>query len=417
MGCKRKHTKISHLIPFLSLVLICGLFFMLDTGQVHAAGKTVKFKDLVIAEENEKGEMVYIPYTSKEWYRGSSPSNVNYHALTMLIKGNKKKTIVIPSGSKFQVNGVLIPGNNTTIIADGATIIGKKKSNLITCKPGQKLKNLTIKGGTWRSPDKGGRVGGGIFAFSFVDGLVIDGVDCNANYHGHSIEIIACKNVTIQNCKISAIGKCPKNPKTCLEAQLQIDIATKSTAPKVAEYGKKYVQGQTCENVKILNNTVTGARAVELNWTNSEGGKYKNKFHKNIVIKGNTITGTSSEALAFFNVIGGEISGNTIKTKSTRTQANGSYTIGVHVAAMGKHKSLAKSKLVIKNNTIYGNRNGIHFKGLFNKNETKCLQKLGKITVSGNKVYCKKGKDQAIVQVKKSCTKLTQSKNKTYKWK
>lgn len=417
MDFKGKQKRLPLPVLFLSLIIIFGLCFIVDTEQVHAAGKTVSFKGRKIAEYNEKGEIVYIPYTSTKSYRGSTPSNVNYNALNSLVKGNEKKTIVIPKGSKFTINGVLTPGNNTTIIATGATITGKKKSNLVTCSPKQNLKNLTIKGGTWKSPDKGGRVGGGIFAFSFVNGLKIEGVTCSANYHGHAIEIIACKNVTIQNNKITAIGKCPKDPKTCLEAQLQIDIATKQTAPKVAEYGKKYVKGQTCENVKILNNTVTGARAVELNWTASEGGKYKNKFHKNIIIKGNKITGTSSEAVAFFNVIGGEISNNTIKTKSTRKQANGSYTIGVHVAAMGKHKSLAKSKLIIKNNTIYGNRNGIHFKGLFNKNETKCLQKLGKITVSGNKVYCKKDKDQAIVQVKKSCSKLTQSKNKTYKWK
>lgn len=415
MECKRKHTKSRILL--LSLIIICGLFFILDTGQVQAAPKTVKFKGRKIAEYNKKGQMVYIPYTKKKSYKGSTPSNVNLNSLNYLLKGNKKKTIVIPKGSKFTVNGVLKPGNNTTIIATGATITGKKKSNLIFAAPNKALKNLTIKGGTWKSPDKGGRVGGGIFAFSFVNGLKIDGVTCSANYHGHAIEIIACKNVTVQNSKITAIGKCPKDPKTCLEAQLQIDIATKSTAPKVAEYGSKYVKGQTCENVKILNNTVTGARAVELNWTNSEGGKYKNKFHKNIVVKGNKITGTSSEGLAFFNVIGGEISNNTIKTKTTRKQANESYTIGVHVAVMGKAPaSLAKSKLLINNNTIYGGRNGIHFKAYFNQDETECISKLGNVTVSDNKVYCRKGKGHAIEQVRESCTSLTLANNNTYKW-
>jgi hypothetical protein len=280
--------------------------------------------------------------------------------------------------------------------------------------PDKKIKNLTLIGGTWRSPDKDGRTGS-LFAFSYVDHLVMDGIDCNANYIGHAIEIIACTNVTIKNCTVNAIGK---NPKNCLEEQIQIDLATKKTAPRIADFGSKYVQGQTCKNIYILNNKVKGARAVGVNYVASENGKWLNKYHENVVIKGNTLVGTTSEALAYFNVIGGEISNNKITTKATRTTGNSSYTIGVHIANFGKaDKKILKSTLKITGNTVYGKRNGIHIKAYFNKDETKCLSQLGKVIISNNKVYCKDGKDSAIVQVKNSCSSYKETNNKTYVWK
>ena len=404
MSYKRKSSKSRFLFLSLTLCLICVLFLAFDAS-AQAASKTVKYKGKTIAKYNKAGQMVLVP---------SKNATTNYKNLNRLMSGNKKKTIVIPKKSKIKLNGVLKPGNNTTIIATGAKITGKKKSNIIFAAPNKKLKNLSIIGGTWRSADKKGRTGS-LFAFSYVTNLTIDGIDCNANYKGHAIEVIACKNVTIQNSTVTAIGS---NPSKCLEEQIQIDLATKKTAPKIAEYGKKYVKGQTCENVYILNNTVTGARAVGINWTDSEKGKWRNKFHKNIVIKGNTLTGTTSEALAYFNVIGGEISGNTITTNATRTDGNSSYTIGIHVAIFGQAPdAMAGSVLTISNNKVWGNRNGIHFKAYFNSNETKCLSQFGTVNVNGNTVYCKQGTKKAIVQVKKSCKKLTQSNNQLYVWK
>ena len=405
MNMKKRHKRTLRSVLYLSVIVICGLFIIFHTGQAQAAAKTVKYNGKTIAKYNKSGQMVLIP---------SENSSTNYKNLNRLMSGKKKKTVVIPKGSTIKLNGVLKPGNNTTIIAKGATIIGKKNSNVIFAAPDKKLKNLSIIGGTWRSIDKAGRTGS-LFAFSYVTNLVMDGVDCNANYRGHAIEIIACNNVTIKNCIVSAIGS---NPAKCLEEQIQIDLATKKTAPKIAEFGSKYVKGQTCKNVYILNNTVTGARAVGVNWTDSENGKWRNKFHENIVIKGNTLTGTTSEALAYFNTVGGEISDNTIVTNATRTDGNSSYTIGIHVAIFGNApESMASSKLLISGNTVYGKRNGIHFKAYFNSSETKCLSKLGYVTVSGNTIYCKNGTKKAIVQVKKSCQELLQTNNTLYIWK
>ena len=405
MTYNRKYIKKAYLLFLFSLILFCGLFLTVNTTDVKAASKSIKYKGKTIAKYNKSGQIVLIP---------SKSASSNYKNLNYLMSGSKKKTIVIPKRSSIKLGGVLKPGNNTTIIATGAKIIGKKKSNIIFAAPNKKLKNFSVIGGTWRSADKNGRTGS-LFAFSYVTNLVMDSIDCNANYKGHAIEIIACKNVTIKNCKVKAIGS---NPEKCLEEQIQIDLATKKTAPKIAEYGQKYVKGQTCKNIYILNNTVTGERAIGINWTDSEGGKWRNKFHENIVIKGNILTGTTSEALAYFNVIGGEISGNTITTNATRTDGNSSYTIGIHVAIFGKApESMNTSTLTISKNTVKGKRNGIHFKAYFNSSETQCLSQLGTVNVNDNIVYCKDGTKKAIVQVKNSCKNLTLSNNTLYIWK
>lgn len=353
------------------------------------------------------GEVVFLPEES------INIGNRNYNKLDQLLNMKNVSTIIIPKGSKVLVNGSLKMTSNKTIIATGATLTFKEGASAVFAAANKSVKNVKIIGGKWRSAKSGGHTGG-FFQFAFAKNIVLDGIDCNANYNGHAIELIACENVTVQNCKVAAIGK---NPKDCKEEQIQIDIATKKTAPMAARYGAKYAKGQTCKNIYILNNKISGARSVGVNWYQGENGKYINKFHQNIVIKGNTMTSTTSEGLQYFNTIGGEISGNTIKTNATRTENNSSYTIGVHVAICGKAPSaMKKSTLYIQNNVIRGNRNGIYVKAYFNQAETKVLSKLGKVYIKNNKVYCKKGKKNAIVQLKNSCTSFVNSKNKCYNW-
>lgn len=394
----------------ISIILCTILFFgtaSMYSSEVFAdtSDRTpVTYKGHLVGHYNEKGEIEFIP---------NSSGDINYQALSSIMWNFNNPTIIIPPGSNMYINGSLKPRSGVTIIATGAHLTFKPKSNAIFTEPNRKIQNLTIIGGTWRSSDKNGRTGS-LFVFAHANNILIDGVDVNANYKGHAIEIIACSNVTIKNSVVNAIGS---NPAKCLEEQIQIDIATKKTAPKIAEYGKKYVKGQTCSNIYILDNVVKGARAVGVNWSSSEKGKWRKKFHKNVVISGNHLTGTTSEALAFFNCIGGSITNNTIITNAKRKQNNKSYTIGVHVEIFGKApKSMAKSNLYIENNIIKGNRNGIYFKGYFNKKETKCISKIGKVYVRGNTIYTKKGKKHGIAQTKKSVKKLVKSGNKLYKW-
>ena len=341
--------------------------------------------------------------------KGANAARANYRSLNAMLAEEGELTIVIPSGSDIHVNGKLTPTSNKTIIATGATITMKPKTYVLMTDPTKKIHDLTVIGGKWRSPDVGGRAGS-MFQLAFAKNVTLDGVDVNANFNGHSIEIIACENVTVKNCKVGALGK---NSANCKEEQIQVDVSTKKTAPKVAEYGKKWVKGQTCKNIYILNNEVYGARAVGVNYHSS----YPANYHKNIVIKDNKLHSTTSEGIQYFNVIGGEISGNVIRTDATRKDANMSYTIGVHIQNNGKTPAaMKKSTISVENNTIYGNRAGIYVLAYFTDNLEKCPGPFGKISVKNNTVYCKAGKDSAIGQTRSSAKKWVESGNKTYKW-
>ena len=395
---------------FRLLLLFMALFFIsVFAKETKAAvgtgfyGNAVYYNGVKIGTVTKKTRVTYIP---------SSDGNANYNRLTYLLSGNDKRTVVIPKGSNIFVNGPLRPGSNKTIVATGAKLTFKSGSNAIFTEPNKHVSNLKIKGGTWRSKDKYGRTGS-LFVFAFATNVRMTGVDCNANYIGHSIEIIACNKVTIKNCKVAAIGK---NPANCLEEQIQIDLATKKTAPKIAEYGSQYAKGQTCKNIYIIGNTVSGARPVGVNWSYAEKNKWINKFHENIVIKNNNLTATTSEGLSYFNCVSGEISGNTVVTKATRKTSNGAYTVGIHVAVFGTVPASQKNKtLTIKNNLVWGNRNGIHIKGYCGKG-SRVVSAYGKVKVTGNAAFCKKGAASAIVCYAGSCKSYTASKNTAFKW-
>lgn len=128
-------------------------------------------------------------------------ANKNYHELRDLVSDDSAKTIVIKPGSDFLVNGMLRPGSNTTIIATGAKITFTKGKNVFFTTPDgnnyDAVKNLKIVGGTWRSQENGGRKSS-MMVVSHGSNITFDGVDINANYVGHSIEIIACRDVTVK---------------------------------------------------------------------------------------------------------------------------------------------------------------------------------------------------------------------------
>lgn len=363
---------------FILLLLACSMFLGLcipGTTMPVQASKTTSSKSK----------------TKKTVFKPTKSASKNRKELNRLMAGKKKKTIVIKKGSTCKISGALRPGSNTKIVATGAKIVVKSKGNVLCAAPNKKIKNLTIVGGKWRSSEKNGRKGT-LFSFAFVDGLTMEGVDCNANYTGHAVEIIACSNVTVKNCNIAAIGT---NVDGKMESQLQIDVATPKSAPNVAAYGAKYVKGQVCRNVYILNNTISGARAVGVNRDSSAEGTWKNSFHENIVIRGNKLEAVEAEALVYHNVIGGEISGNTVVTHATRTDKDLAYTIGIHVAMGGTPSAaMAGSTLNIFGNTVFGNRNGIFVKGYFE--DGNLIAGFGTVNIYSNTVFCKNGADNAI---------------------
>ena len=209
-----------------------------------------------------------------------TPTNNSYNdtkELRSLVSGDEEKVINIKSGSTFHITAPIIPGSNTTINAAGSTIYTSDHGNAIFTTPTKtnygSISDLKVIGGTWRSDKEGGILHGSMMVVSHGNNITFDGVDVQANITGHVFEIIACKNVTIKNCKITTIGKA-KN--SCIESAVQIDIATKASAPKIADYGSKFVKGQTCKNVTITNNYISGASGVRVEKTNSEHNKYIN---------------------------------------------------------------------------------------------------------------------------------------------
>lgn len=347
---------------------------------------------------------------------GTDYESTNWNAKTLnaMVAGNSAKTIIIPSGSDFTMHFPIYPGSNTEIIATGAKITFEKGSWAIFVKPKatnyKSFDNLTIIGGTWRradSTDSGNH--GTVFSLAHGNHLTIDGVDVKSAKGGHGIEIIACKNVIVENSNLDVDGTCTSGDG---EEALQIDLATKKTAPKLASYGKKYIKGQTCKNVQILNNTIVGAMGICINMYTGNGGKYKSKYHHNVVISGNNVTGLSSTGIAVFNTIGATITNNTVYSYSSKYKNVKSCAI--HTDFLGRpSKSFSKSKLTITGNSAYGGYRGIHAFV-----HTSNGRKYSRITVKNNLAFNKSSKSPAILKsaLKKSTKKLKYSGNQISKW-
>ncbi len=340
-------------------------------------------------------------------FKMQEDAHANGNALWELLSNDKKKTIVLPK-KKIKIDRVLYIGNNTTLIAKGATIFQTDWQKTLIIHNCDKtnygsLKNVTIKGGKWQIKDNAkARRSTSSFRFAHASNIKLIGCKIETNYISHAVELIACKNVTVDGCTLTAKGK---TKSTSLEEALQIDIATKATAPSCAAFGSKYVKGQTCKNITVKNSKITGSRGICSNKTDSEGGKWLKKHHTNITVTGSIVTGATSEALALHNAAGVTVKNNKITSKGSRVSTV--YTIGLNLASFGYNSATAKHKNIISGNTIRGGRQGLYviaYKG----------NKFGKTTVKNNKLYAKSGKPHAMEIY--NCKSVVKSKNKTYKW-
>lgn len=369
--------------------------------------------------------------TKNKTFKPGKDAHSNWKKLEKLVEGNKSKVVNIKRGSIFKIDAPLHPGSNTTINATGSTIAitrhHGKIQNLVFPHPKSTkysaIKNLTLKGGKWRSTEKNGYKGG-LIAIAHGTNITLDNIDVNANWSGHAVEIMACKNVTIKNSKIWSIGKLSS---TCKEEALQIDLTTKKSTPQVWRYGSKYAKGQTCQNITIQNCYIDGARGLCVSYNDSENGKWLTKYHKNITVKDNVILGRTSEAVALFNTVGANICENVMVSRSTG-KTGASKAMGFMAALFGKapKQEMAKSTLAITGNQVYGNRNAIEVRGYFTqKKPRKSLQRFGQVVVMGNKAYCQTSASNAIFVVHegrnteyeaRSGDKETISNNEIGKW-
>lgn len=314
--------------------------------------------------------------------------------------------VILESGKTYYMKATLYVRSNQSITATGATIISK--SGAFRNKPNKtnyrSITNFTVDGGIWKNASKVGYKNS-MIQFSHGSNITIKNATIYCNYAGHAIELVACKNVMVDHCVLKPQGSYLAN---CVEEQLQIDIATPLTAPTIANYGKKFVKGQTCQNITVQNCNIIGGRGICANYASKEK-KYQSRFHKNVVLKNNKITGMSSEGVALFNVLGAKVEKNNIISKSKRTGT--AYSVGLHIAMFGKSPSKMKStSYVVNKNLIKGGRQGFYV-------YSHSASQFGKVSAKSNKCYAKSGKNSAILVAPKSVSKISLSKNKTYKWK
>ncbi len=273
--------------------------------------------------------------------------------------------VVLKSGETYYTSGNIYLESGNTITATGATIIGKKGvlRNTPTDTGYDSVSNIVIDGGFWTTdaslyPDGYGST---MIQFSHARDITLKNLTIECNLSGHAIELIACKNVLVDTCKMVGIGSVDSHS---VEEALQIDIAASKTAPWTAECGEQYVNGLTCENITVRNCLIRGARGVCANYASSAADvAYLGNYHKNIVLENNTIVGMTAEGVALFNVAGATVKNNLIVSYSSRTDE--AYSVGLHFHIFGdantSYPDYASATYNVEGNSIMGSRQGLYF--------------------------------------------------------
>ena len=331
----------------------------------------------------------------------------NGRVFNCLLNNNKKYKIVFPA-QRIETDRGMTIGSNKTIVATGATIyqVNPQKqliNNKCTKLNYASIQNVSITGGKWEIADNAKMLRDtSTVRFNHGQNISLKNMTVMTNYRSHGIEVIACRNMTISGCRVLAEGT--PSP-TSLEEAVQIDLASPATAPTVAAFGDKYVQGQTCYNITVENCTIRGARGLCCNKTATENKRFYNCYHRNIVVRGNDITGVTSEALCMHNTYGVSVENNKIVSKGSRV--NTTYSIGINVASFG-NVNCTSMRNVISGNTVYGGLYGICVRAQEGSTT------FGATYVKNNTIYCKKGTKNC--KYVRNCKSYTATGNKIYKW-
>lgn len=302
-------------------------------------------------------------------------------------------SVTLESGKTYYFNKAILLRSGDTFDATGATIYCKGRIFKQMTKDGKAgstdidygtLNGVTVTGGTWLASPANPYAGSSI-QFAYANNLNFKNMTIkHAQAEYHTFEFVACNNVRIDGCTIEPINA---GKRKSVEEQIQIDQATKNLA---AFLPANLQNGTMCSNIVINDCTVTGCRAVCANLdVKANSSKFFNKYHKNITVSNCKLTGTQSEALMLFNTKGITVTGNTITSNAPKSRSF--YASGLRIQVYGKGSGgFSKGKVNIKNNTISGKKYGIHIQ----KGTSKT--KFGKVTISGNNISCKSGKNNAI---------------------
>ena len=315
----------------------------------------------------------------------------------------------LKEGGVYYLSHYIPLNSNSTIDARGATIVinkGATRNDPLNYTTGyNSMSNIKIIGGTWISFHEEGCTGT-TFSFAHCQNITLKDMDIRStNAEGHAIELVACKNVTISNCKIIAQGKGDNNS---VEEMVQIDLAAPHNAPFLEE---KYQNGLACQNITVSRCTIVGNRGLSASFAKKDPSFLK-KYHRNIVVKNCSITGNTAEGLALFNTIDAVVKNNRLISKSKRT--NTAYSSGCHITLFAKIPAFARRKIYIRNNVIKGGWTGFQI-------TSHSKTRYGKMSIKNNKIFAKKGKKRALIifpnpKKKPSVKKVSASGNKLRKW-
>ena len=325
------------------------------------------------------------------------------------MKGSTERTVVLPSG-EFRLSTGIDFGSNKTLKATGTKVIQTDPQKQLVKNPCTKtnynsLTNVTIDGGTWYIAENASMLRDtSTIRFNHGNNINIRNATVYTNYRSHGIEIIACRDVEIYNCKVLCEGTPIEDRR---EEAVQIDIATAKTAPTCKDDSGKFVAGQTCRNITIDSCTIIGSRGLVCNRTDSENNRFARNMHHNIVVKNCKIAGMTAEGLVMNNVQGFDVINNIILSKNTNTATN--FSAGMSAMLFGTDKEQGTFRNHIRNNTIKGPKTALLMRAYSNVQAT-----YGPTSIKNNKFYCRKGADQALTVM--NVSKLEKPGNRFYKW-
>lgn len=323
---------------------------------------------------------------------------------------NETGIVTLEKGGTYRLYDSLVLGSNMSIEAEGATIICEKPIafNIPEKTDYKAAADISINGGIWKSEADGYYASS--FKFTHASNIKLTNMKIRAaNLSGHSIELVACKNVVIDNCDIAGLG----SSDSLTEEAVQLDIASSVTAPFLqgvpfrTDLADKLYNKAGCKNITIKNSRIVGNRGVAANHTKNDGDAI-NSIHENITLTGNNITGLKGEGVVLFNAKSAIVKNN--KIRSLRKGKSDAYTVGLHITTFSNDKALKKAVFKITGNTIYGGRQAVmvySHSGI----------KFGKAVIEKNKLFCKAGKEFAIHAKEQSINKVVIKSNivKTYK--
>ena len=323
---------------------------------------------------------------------------------------NETGSVTLEKGSTYRLYDSLVLGSNMSIEAEGATIICEKPIafNIPEKTNYKATANISINGGTWKSEADGYYASS--FKFTHASNIKLTNMKIRAaNLSGHSIELVACKDVVIDNCDIAGLG----SSESMTEEAVQLDIASSVTAPFLSgipfrtDLVDRLYNKAGCKNITIKNSKIVGNRGVVANHTKNDGDAI-NSIHENITLTNNKITGLKGEGVVFFNTKSAIVKDN--KIRSLRKGMEDAYTVGLHITTFSNDKALNKAVFKISGNTIHGGRQAIM---VYSHSGIKFRRAI----IEKNKLFCKAGKEFAIHAKEQSISKIVIKSNiiKNYK--